>query len=143
LRKIGSKNAHGVYKTQRIASALIFLKQYHKDSNEFLNHIVQVTGDETWVSFVNVETKEQSKQWRHTHSPKKPKKKLKQTLSACQKADGNCFLGQDKKGLVMQFMQQGTKIMSEVYCETLKKLHRAGNSEQKARNDDILRSAPP
>jgi hypothetical protein len=33
-----------------------FLERYHKDGDEFLNHIVQVTGDETWVSFVNVET---------------------------------------------------------------------------------------
>jgi hypothetical protein len=71
-----------------------FLDQYHKDGSEFLNHIVRVTGDETWVSFVNVETKEQSKQWMHTHSPKKPKK-FKQTLSPYQKADGNCFLGQE------------------------------------------------
>jgi hypothetical protein len=45
-----------------------FLEQYHKDGDKFLNHIVQVTGDETWVSFVNVKTKEQSKQWMHTHS---------------------------------------------------------------------------
>jgi hypothetical protein len=30
----------------------------------------------------------------HTHSPNKPKK-FKQT-SACQKADGNCFLGQER-----------------------------------------------
>jgi hypothetical protein len=41
-----------------MASALIFLEQYHKDDDEFLSHIVQVTGDETWVSFMNVETKE-------------------------------------------------------------------------------------
>jgi hypothetical protein len=71
-----------------------FLERYHKDGDEFLNHIVQVTGDETWVSFVNAATKEQSKQWVHTHSSKKPK--LKQTLSACQEADGNCFLGQER-----------------------------------------------
>jgi hypothetical protein len=43
---------------------------------------------------VSVETKEQSKQWMHTHSPNKPKK-FKQT-SACQKADGICFLGQER-----------------------------------------------
>jgi hypothetical protein len=43
-------------------SALTFFEQYHKDGNEFLNHIVQVTGDESWVTSVNVETKEQSKQ---------------------------------------------------------------------------------
>jgi hypothetical protein len=36
---------------------------------------------------MNVETKEQSKQWMHAHSPDKPKK-FKQMLSACQKADG-------------------------------------------------------
>jgi hypothetical protein len=63
-----------------------------KDGDEFLNHIVRVTGDETWVSYVNVEIKEQSKQWMHTHSPNKPQE-FKQTLSACEKADKNCYLG--------------------------------------------------
>jgi hypothetical protein len=32
------------------------------------------TLDEAWVSFVIVESKEQSKQWMHTHSPDKLKK---------------------------------------------------------------------
>jgi hypothetical protein len=64
----------GAHKMQRMASALVeFLERYHKDGDEFLNHIVGVTGDETWVSFMNVETKEQSKQWMHTHSPNNPK----------------------------------------------------------------------
>jgi hypothetical protein len=49
------------YKMQRMALALTFLEQYHKDSDEFLTHIIRGTGDETWVSFLNVETKEQSK----------------------------------------------------------------------------------
>jgi hypothetical protein len=64
----------GAHETQRMASALTFLERYHKDGDKFLNHIVRVTGDETWVSFVNLETKEQSKQWMHTHSSKKLKK---------------------------------------------------------------------
>jgi hypothetical protein len=42
---------------------------------------------------VNAETKEQSKYWMHTHSPN-TLKKFKHT-SACQKSDGNCFLGQE------------------------------------------------
>jgi hypothetical protein len=67
---------------------------------------------------VNVETKEQSKQWMHTHSPNKPKR-FKQT-SVCQKADGNCFLGQEGM-LVVELMQQGTTITSQAYCERLKK----------------------
>jgi hypothetical protein len=40
------------HKTQRMASALTFLERSHKDGDEFLSHIVGVTGDETWVSFV-------------------------------------------------------------------------------------------
>jgi hypothetical protein len=43
---------------------------------------------------VNVEIKEQSKQWMHTHSPNKPKN-LEQT-SDFQKADGSCFLGHER-----------------------------------------------
>jgi hypothetical protein len=39
-----------------------------------------ITNDKSWVSFVNVETKEQSKQWMHTHSQNKPKK-FKQTAA--------------------------------------------------------------
>jgi hypothetical protein len=46
---------------------LTLLGQYHKDGDEFFNNIVWATGDETWVTFVNVETKEQSKQWMHVH----------------------------------------------------------------------------
>jgi hypothetical protein len=51
----------GMYKTQKIASVLIFLEHYHKDGYKFLNHIVSIIGTETRVSFVNVKTKELSK----------------------------------------------------------------------------------
>jgi hypothetical protein len=51
----------GAHKAQKMASTLILLEQCRKDGDEFLNEIVRVTGDETWVSFVNVETKEQPK----------------------------------------------------------------------------------
>jgi hypothetical protein len=81
----------GEHKMQRMALALTFLEKYHEDGDEFLNRIIRVTGDETWASFVNTETKEQLKQWMHTHSPRKLKR-FRQT-SACQKAYGNCFPG--------------------------------------------------
>jgi hypothetical protein len=61
----------------------------------FFSHIARVTGDETWVPFVNIETKQQSNQWMHVHSPDKLKK-FKQMLPACQIADGSCFLGQER-----------------------------------------------
>jgi spore coat polysaccharide biosynthesis protein SpsF (cytidylyltransferase family) len=71
---------------------LRFLERCHKDGDEFLIHIVRITGDESWVSFLNVETKEQSKQRMHTHSPHT--RKLLNTV--CQKAGDNCFLGQER-----------------------------------------------
>jgi uncharacterized protein YbcV (DUF1398 family) len=107
----------GAHKTQRMASALTLLERCRKDGDEFFNHMVQVTGDVTWVLIVNVETKEQSKQWIHTHSPTKMKK-FKQT--SARKLVTTVFW--DRKGmLVMEFMQQGTTITSEAYCKTLKK----------------------
>jgi hypothetical protein len=105
---MGSENAHGCTQMQGMASALAFLERCHKDGNEFLSHIIQVTGDETRVSFVNVEIKEQSKQWMHTHSPNKLKE-FKLTLSA-RKMMATVFW--DRKGVLMvEFMQQGTTIM--------------------------------
>jgi hypothetical protein len=47
----------GVHKTQKIALAFTFVEQYHKDGYEFLRHIIRVTGNETLVSFVSVETR--------------------------------------------------------------------------------------
>jgi hypothetical protein len=85
-----SENAHRCTENAENVFGFDFLESYHKDGDEFLNHIIQITGDETRVSFVNAETKEQSKQWMHTHSPNKSKK-FKQTF-AYQKADGSCFL---------------------------------------------------
>jgi hypothetical protein len=40
---------------------------------------------------VNVEIKEQSKQWMHTYSPNMPK-----NYFVCQKANSNCFLRQER-----------------------------------------------
>jgi hypothetical protein len=128
------------HKTQRMASALTFLERYHKDGDQFLSHILWVSGDETWISIVNVETKEQSKQWMHTCSPNKPKN-FKQTLSACQKADGNRFLGQESSADGgIHVTQDHSNIRSVLWNNKKTAL---GRSEQKAWNADIRCSAPP
>jgi histone-lysine N-methyltransferase SETMAR len=109
-----------VHKTQRMASALTFLQRYHDEGDEFFDNVV--TGDETWVKFVNVETKEQYRQWMHTFSPNKPRK-FKQSL-ANRKLVATVFW--NRKGvLLIEFIEPGTTITSETYCETLKKLRRA------------------
>jgi hypothetical protein len=64
---MGSENANGFSQTAENGFGFDFLERYHKDGNEFLSHIVRVTDAETWVSFVSVETKEQSKHWMYTH----------------------------------------------------------------------------
>jgi hypothetical protein len=65
---------------------------------------------------VSAETREQSKQWMHTHSPNK-QKKFK--LTSARKLMTAVFW--DRKGvLIGEFMHQKTTVMSEVYCETLK-----------------------
>jgi histone-lysine N-methyltransferase SETMAR len=97
---------------------LTFSERDHKDGDEFLNQIVRKSGDETWVSFMNAETKEQSMQWMHTHLAKKPKK-FKQ-MSCSRKLMAIVFC--DRKGVLVGFMQQWT---SEVYCvRNTKKLRR-------------------
>jgi hypothetical protein len=42
---MGSENAHGAQKTQRIALDLTFLERYKKDGDEFFEHVI--TGDES------------------------------------------------------------------------------------------------
>jgi hypothetical protein len=64
LHKIGSENAHGCTQNAENGLGFDFFRAIHQRWR-ILNHIV--TGDETWVSFVIVETKEQLKQWMHTH----------------------------------------------------------------------------
>jgi hypothetical protein len=62
------------------------------------------------MSFVNVETKEQSKKRMHTHHTSR--KRLNKLCLPARKLTGTVFWG--KKGVLMvEFMQQGT-IMSEV-----------------------------
>ncbi|KAF8796331.1 hypothetical protein HNY73_000715 [Argiope bruennichi] len=78
-----------------MASALDFLSRYEDEGEPLLNRIV--TGDETWIKYVNPETKEQSKMWAHSDSPTK-QKKARQDFSA-RKLMATVFW--DTKGVVV------------------------------------------
>ncbi|XP_066900709.1 histone-lysine N-methyltransferase SETMAR-like [Halyomorpha halys] len=67
------------HRKQRLDTALTLLQEYSTNGNAVLDRIV--TGDETWVKYVNCESKKQPMEWAHTRSFKKPRKCL-QTLSA-------------------------------------------------------------
>jgi hypothetical protein len=91
---MGSENANRRTRNKENGFGFNLLEQNHKHSDEFLNHIIDVTGDKS-VSLVYAETREQSKQWMHIYSPNMLKK-LNKNLSSCQRADETCFLGQER-----------------------------------------------
>ncbi|KMQ86389.1 transposase [Lasius niger] len=102
-----------------MGSALKFLTRYAEEGEEFLDSIV--TGDETWVYHHTPESKQQSLQWRHTHSPKI--KKFKTSIST-KKLMASVFW--DRKGiLLVDFRPPGTTINAAAYCEILRRLRRA------------------
>jgi hypothetical protein len=89
---------------------------------------------------MNVETEEQPKQWMHAYSPIKSKK-FKQTLSTCQKADGNCFLGQERSADGGIHATRDHNNVRSVLRNT-KKIF-VGPFRTKRMNADIRCSAPP
>ncbi|GBL79695.1 hypothetical protein AVEN_18227-1 [Araneus ventricosus] len=80
-----------------------------------------VTGDETWVSHVTPESKQQNVEWRHTHSPVRVK--AKQTLS--QRKIMVSVVWDRHDVLLVDFIERGTTINAVVYGQTLRKLRRA------------------
>jgi hypothetical protein len=121
---MGSENSHGRAQNAENGFGFNFLQLYHKDWDDFLIHILRITGDESWVSSVNAESKEQSKQWMRTHSPNRQNIFNKRCLSA-RKLMATVFW--ERNGvLIVEFMQEGTTISSEVCCVgNTKKLRRA------------------
>ncbi|GFW83103.1 histone-lysine N-methyltransferase SETMAR [Trichonephila clavipes] len=106
-------------KLKIMACAFDFLDRYHKEGDQFLERIV--TGDETWVSHINPESKRQSMEWRHTNSPVRVK--AKRTIST-RKVMATVFWVRHGV-LLVEFMQQGTTINAAAYFATLTKLRRA------------------
>lgn len=116
------------HKKQRMAALLTFLEAYEQDGDSLLDRVV--TGDKTWVKHVICETKKQSMEWGHTSSPKRPRKCL-QTLSA-RKIMATVFW--DREGvLLVDFLERGSTINSERYCETMKKLRRAIQNKRRGK----------
>ena len=107
------------HKTKRMGSALKFLTRYAQEGDEVLDSIV--TEDETWVFHHTPDSKQQSLQWRHTHSPRT--KKFKTSISV-EKIMTSVFW--DRKGILfVDFMPPGAIINAAAYCDTLTRLRRA------------------
>jgi hypothetical protein len=88
-------NSHAYTKSREWFQLWLSLQRYQKHGEGFLIRIVPAKGDEIWFSLMHVETKEQSKQCMHTHSPKMPNS-FKEPLSV-RKLMCSCFLGEEKR----------------------------------------------
>ncbi|GFU67385.1 histone-lysine N-methyltransferase SETMAR [Trichonephila clavipes] len=86
-----------------------------------------VNGDETWVSHINPESKQQSMEWRRTFSLVKVKSK--QPLSK-RKITATVSWNQ-RDVLLVDLMPQRTNINPGAYCATLQKLRRAMQNKRR------------
>ena len=82
------------HKGQRKVITLELLQRYRHKGNDFLLHIV--IGDESWFHHFEPETKQQSMEWHHLHSPSKKKAK---TVPSAVKVMGTVFW--DAEGLIL------------------------------------------
>ncbi len=106
------------HRTNRLEAALSFLTAYHDDPT-ILSRVV--TGDESWVHYVTPETKNASKVWKRKNEPTPKKARLEKSAH---KLMVTVFW--DQHGiLLVEFMDRGTTINSERYCEILDKLRKA------------------
>lgn len=87
-----------------------------KDEDDFFDRLI--TMDECWVYLYDPETKEMSKQWKHSSSP--PPKKAK-----VQKSAGKIMLSVfwDCRGVILtDYLTKGHTVTSTYYCNLLNKL---------------------
>lgn len=101
-------------KERRVDACEELLRRFEREGDGFLARIV--TGDETWVHFHQPETKRESKEWRHSTSPK-PKKC--RTEPSAGKVMLTLFW--DEKGVILEhYTPRGTTVTSASYSDLLK-----------------------
>jgi len=95
------------------------LKLMQLDWSLFLKHIV--TGDETWIHHYDLESKQQSMQWKHASSPSSRKFKMQASAGKIM-----CTIFWDAEGiLLIDFMHQKVTITGVYYADLLHKLRLA------------------
>ena len=120
------------HKGQQKAITSELLQRYQHEGDDFLLCIV--TGDESRFHHFKPETKRQSMEWRHLHSPSKKKAK---TVPSAAKVIGTVFW--DAEGLILaEFLEPGQTITAAHYVQTLHKLRRALCDKRTGQNIIIL-----
>ena len=116
------------HKGQRKAITSELLQRYRHKGDDFLLRIVTV--DESWFRHFEPETKRQSMEWRHLHSPSK-------TVPSAAKVMGTVFW--DAEGLILaELLEPGQTSTAARYVQTLHKLRRPLRDKRQGRNIVIL-----
>lgn len=107
------------HKNNRMAAAIEFLTRYQEEGEAMLDRII--TGDETWVHHFTPSTKKQTMVWKTVDEP--TPKKFKTVPSA---GKVMCTVFWNAKGVILQeYLEPGTTITAERYCQTLHNLRKA------------------
>lgn len=95
------------------------LQLFEADKGNFLARFI--TMDESWVHHYQPETKEQSKQWKHTSSPTPKKAKV---IPSAGKVMASVFW--DSQGVILiEYLQQGQTVTGQYYSGQLRRLREA------------------
>jgi len=97
-------------KRQRCQSSEQLLEFFRRDPNDFLSRLV--TMDETWLYHYDLETKQQSMEWRHSGSPRPPQK------NPSAKIRWKFFFWDQDGILLIDYLPKGQTINAE-YCSSL------------------------
>jgi len=101
-------------KEGRVDACQEIFKRFEAEGDGFLGRIV--TGDETWAHYYQPETKNVSKEWRHTSSPKQ---KTFRTQPSAGKVMPTLFW--DEQGVILEhYMPRGNIVTSVTYADLLK-----------------------
>jgi len=105
------KNVNGASRLSK------FWNFFRRDPNDFLSRLV--TMDETWLYHYDLETKQQSLEWRHNGSPRPPKKS--ECKNPLEKFSSRFFGDQDCI-LLIDRLPKGQTINAEYYSSPLVQL---------------------
>jgi len=103
-------------KCQQCQSSEQLLELFLRDPNDFLSQLV--TMDETWLYHYDLETKQQSMEWRHSGSPRPKKIRVQKSAG---KDLASIFW--DKDGiLLIDYLPKDQTINAEYYSSLLVRL---------------------
>nr|XP_060623585.1 histone-lysine N-methyltransferase SETMAR-like isoform X2 [Anolis sagrei ordinatus] len=113
-------------KNMRVKTSRSICQRFWTDEN-FLDQLV--TMDETWIYLYDPETKEQSKEWRHSGSPRPKKFRVQKSVT---KVMVSVFW--DKEGvLLVDYLQNGSTINARYYIELLDQLKAALQAKRRGK----------